>query len=112
MNPKTVLKELYHSDNGRLDSLNDLTEIGKNFLFSCIHLMIQGKDPERRKVFDPTFEFFDRNPYINVTKESVYKALEVYAQEIPKVKVVKSKRILAKTKKVTENKPANQAETT
>ena len=102
MNLKTVVKELYHSDTGRLESLIDLTEIGEHFLFSCIHLMIQGKDPERRKVFEPTFEFFDRNPYINVTKESVYKALEVYAQEIPNVKVVKSKRILAKTKKVTE----------
>ena len=102
MNPKTVLKELYNSDTGRLESLNDLTEIGEHFLFSCIHLMIQGKDPERRKVFEPTFEFFDRNPYINVTKESVFKALEVYAQKPPEIKVVKSKRILAKKKKFTE----------
>ena len=98
MNLETVLKELYHSDTGRLESLNDLTEIGKHFLFSCIHLMIQGNDPERRKVFEPTFEFFDRNPYINVTHESVYKVLEVYAQEIPEPKV-KSKRIIAKKKK-------------
>ena len=98
MNSKAVLKKLYHSDTGRLENLNDLTEIGKHFLFSCIHLMIQGEDPERRKVFEQTFEFFDRNPYINVTRETVYKVLEVYAQEIPEIKV-KSKRILTKKKK-------------
>ena len=96
MNAKTVLKNMYNSDTGRLEDLNDLTEIGQRFLFTCIHLMIQGRDSERRKIFEPTFEFFDRNPYIDVTQESVYKALEVYNQENPKIKM---ENIFTKTKK-------------
>ena len=71
MDEEVILKSLTIKGNGTLQTLNELSQCGKKFFYSCVHLLIKSPGLEPHKNTLDTFKFFKKNKSINVLKEEV-----------------------------------------
>ena len=68
-----LLKALTKDKAGVIFSLDDLDKFGKQFLYICIHLLLQDKSTEQSKNKNTyrTFQFLQNNENINVNQNEV-----------------------------------------
>lgn len=83
MEKENLLKQLTKNEDGVLKSLNDLSLLGRNFFYCCVHLLLNSPEKSQNlNVFQkilPTFHYLSQNKNIDINRSNVLKILSNFA---------------------------------
>ena len=79
MGKENLLKLLTKNEDGVLKSLNDLSLLGRNFFYCCLHLLLNSPEKSQNlNVFQkilPTFHYLSQNKNIDINRSNILKIL-------------------------------------
>ena len=107
MDEESILKSLTVNGDGILQSLDGLSQCGKIFFYSCVHLLEKplGLDPNKHKNTLNTFKFLSENNNISVSKNEVLDILANFVDSKGCLINKKKKRVIAMINQNIESNP-------
>ena len=66
---KTIFRALVNNEKGIFESLNDLTEVGRRFFISSVHLFLQEDDISKNRKCFQTFEFIEKQETLKISRQ-------------------------------------------
>ena len=112
MDEESILKSLTVNGDGILQTLDGLSQCGKIFFYSCVHLLEKplGLDPNKHKNTLNTFKFLSENNNISVSKIEVLDILGNFVDSKGCLINKKKKRVISMANPVIGKKPRTDEE--
>ena len=116
MDEEAILKSLTMKGDGTLQSLDELSQFGKIFFYSCVHLLEKppGLEPHKHKNTLHTFKVLSENKNICVLKKEVLHILTNFVDSKGSLINKKKKRVISMINQHIESnkKPRKDEEST